>query len=330
MGRRWLLGLALLLAALTAQVAFAADPQPPYDPRPLMEAAGPEATGPFTFAVFGDSYANLPLVDLMRTVAARRPAFAVTTGDMVALGADTGNWDMLSERAGWFLSTIPTWPVIGNHELAGDRASGEANFARFYDLPAKSYSFEFRRCKFIVLGHGVPQVKAAAFLRQELADRNRYESVFVFRHSPFYTVGSKSVSEVPNERSELTKLFEKYRVTGVFSGHDHIYYRTRRNGVCYVTAGIAGAGIYELKRLGESVPGDAYMGVEGSSFVLHLPGRPERRVAKAKSSTDDWLFGVFVRVDGKRVTAETVSVTGEVWERFSPVNAVRPAGVRTK
>jgi hypothetical protein len=295
-----------------------------------MQAAKPEAMGPFTFAVFGDSYANPPLAGLMKMVAARHPAFAVTTGDMVAAGADAGDWDTLSARAGWFLSTISTWPVIGNHELAGGKAAGEANFERFYDLPAESYSFEFRRCKFIVLGHGLSQGKAAAFLHQELADRKRYESVFVFRHSPFYTVGSKSTSEVPNEPSELTKLFEKHRVTAVFSGHDHIYYRTRRNGVCYVTAGIAGAGIYELKRLGERVPADAYMGVDGPNYVLRLSGKAERRVARAKSSADDWLFGVFVRVGDGKVTAETISVSGEVWERFPLANLAEVAGARAK
>src|SRR5574340_514108 len=268
MGKRKLPLIALLLVAMS--LVSAAGAQPPYDPRPRLEAAAPEAAEPFSFAVLGDSYANPPLADLLRVVEKRHPSFAVTTGDMVALGADAGNWDLLGKRAGWFMSVIPTWPVIGNHELAGGRAAGEANYEQCYGLPARDTSFEFRGCKFIVLSHAESQEKAAAFLRHELADRGHYQHVFVFRHSPFYTVGSKRVSEVSNQPTELTKLFADYRVTAVFNGHDHIYYRTQRGGVSYITAGIAGAGIYELARLGERVPGDAYMGTQGADYLLHV------------------------------------------------------------
>jgi hypothetical protein len=317
--RVWLL--VAVVAALAQVVAVA---QPPYDPRPLAAAAGPEDAAPFTFAVFGDSYANPPLAGLMKMVALRKPVLAVTTGDMVAVGADASDWEILSRRAGWFLKSIPTWPVIGNHELNGGETAGRSNFERFYALPSVSYSFSFRRCKFIVMGYDMRQKDELSFLRQELADRNRYDYVFVFRHAPFYTVGWKSARQVPNRQTEVTELFEQRRVTAVFSGHDHIYYRTRRGGVCYITAGIAGAGIYELKRRDESVPGDAYMGTEGSRFVLHVPGTPDRIVPRNQSSASDWLFAVFVRVDGERVTAQTVPVKGEVWDEFSLLSAARP------
>jgi hypothetical protein len=323
---------ALLLALALALSARAAAAIPgPYDPAPLMAKADPSGSGPFTFVVFGDSYARPVLDDLLKMVAARPPTFAVTGGDMVSRGADDDDWQTLAERAGWFLQKIPTWPVIGNHELAGDRAKGEQSFRQFYALSDPSYSFVFRNSKFIVLNHeGSPAPNSqVAFLRRELRDHDKYAHVFVFRHEPFYTVGSKSKAEVPNQATAMTKLFEQYRVTAVFSGHDHTYYRTRRNGVDYIIAGVSGAGVYSLERLQEQRPGDAYMGVltHPDRFLLHVPGRPDVSLPEKDSSPDKWLFAVFVHVNGAQVTAETISMQGEIWDRFElarPPEAGKP------
>jgi len=307
--------LVLFAVVALSHLALATDHQPPYDPRPLMEAADASAGAPFTFAVFGDSYANPPLGGLLEMVAARKPTFAVTTGDMVSNGSDEAQWRTLSDRAGWFLSSIATWPVIGNHELAGAPGEGRAHFTSFYHLPKQSYSFIFRNSKFVVVGYE-SQAGQLAFLRAELADRAKYDNVFVFRHPPFFTVGSKSTSEVPNRATEITKLLTQRHVTAVIAGHDHSYYRTKREGVTYLIAGAAGAGLYDLRRISERRPTDSYMGVIGDRFVLHTPKGMNESVLRTASSEDDWLFAVFVHVDGKHVTAETISKNGDVWERF--------------
>jgi hypothetical protein len=311
----------LLLAAALAAVAGGAAPfLGPYDPAPLMAKAEPSASAPFTFAVFGDSYARPVLGDLLKMVADRSPAFVLTLGDMVAKGGEGDDWHMLDQRAGWFLRRFPTWPVIGNHELAGDRGKGRSSFLRFYGLSDASYAFVFRGCKFIVLDHrgtAAPDGQVT-FLRKQLADRRECAHVFVFRHEPFYTIGSKSRPEVPNQPTDMTRLFQQRQVTAVFSGHDHSYYRTRRGGVDYLIAGSAGAGVYRLERLREQAPGDAYMGRldDPDRFVLHVPGGRDVAVPAGQSSPDKWLFAVFVHVDGPRVTGETVSMRGEVWDRF--------------
>jgi len=315
LGKWTRLFLVFLAIAAVLHVAAAADHQPPYDPRSLMQAADPGAAGPFTFAVFGDSYANPPLAGLMRMVSQRKPSFAVTTGDMVADGSDDTTWTTLSDRAGWFLSSIPTWPVIGNHELAGNDEVGAASFARFYNLPQPSYSFTFRKSKFIVLGYD-SVAQQETFLRTQLADRSRYDNVFVFRHVPFYTVGSKSTDEVPNKPTRITDLLRKYKVTAVFAGHDHTYYRTKRDGVSYIISGSAGAGVYDLRRLSERRPNDSYMGLVGSSYVLHTPKGMNRKAPRKAASSSDWLFAIFVHVNGTHITAETISQSGKTWERF--------------
>jgi hypothetical protein len=260
-------------------------------------------------------------------VDARSPDFVVTVGDMVSRGSGEegpANWEMLSGRAGWFFRDHPTWPVIGNHEVSDEFQSGLENFLRFYGMAEQSYSFTFGNARFIVLGMDpewrlVPPDQVS-FLRRELADRDAYDHVFVFRHIPFCTVGMKDEREVPNTQTELVKLLKEYDVTATFTGHDHYYYRTRRSGVNHIISGVSGAGIYNLERLAEQAPGDAYMGVSAAEdqILLHVPGRVDRSIPYKGyfESGDEWLFAVLVHVNGDRATGETVSMWGEVWDSF--------------
>ena len=73
-----------------------------------------------------------------------------------------------------------------------------------------------------------------------------------------------------------------------------------------------------LLRLSERLPGDAFMGVQqaGASYRLYSPGLVDKTVPRDKTSASKWLFFVLVRVEGEKLIAETISVTGHVWDRF--------------
>ena len=49
-------------------------------------------------------------------------------------------------------------------------------------------------------------------------------------------------------RDAWTPLFERYGVAAVFSGHDHCYERSERNGVRYFVSGGGGAPLYPRSR----------------------------------------------------------------------------------
>jgi hypothetical protein len=320
--------LAVLVIGQTSVASQIIPPGGPYNPAGLMAQESEKCTGDrFTFALFGDSYANPVLRTLLEMVDTCSPTFIVTLGDMVEAGAGKEappNWRMLSERAGWLFRSRPTWPVIGNHETDESFDEGVNNFLSFYGLHDTNYSFTFRNAKFIVLGMDrderfVPPDQLA-FLRQELADRSSYQHVFVFRHVPFYTIGMKDKEEVPNQETEIVKLFNDNHVTAVFAGHDHYYYRTRRAGVTHIIAGVSGAGVYDLRRLAEQAPGDAYMGASAAEdqVILHVPGRVDKYAPYKEyyETGNQWLFAVLVHVNGSRVTAETISMDGDVWDSF--------------
>jgi hypothetical protein len=241
----------------------------PYDPRPKMEAlrakTNDAADGKMKFLVFGDAKHSPHFSTVLKYADSLKPDFCITTADLVNKGAgDQGeiDYDKLDKQGGWFLAKHITWPTVGNHELSGG-ADGVNNWDEFFNLPDPWYSFDYGNATFIALGwpKTYQNDEKLAWLESTLKAANtKGQHIFVYLHRPYYTVGAKAFSDVEGKPNATTDLFEKYGVTAVFSGHDHIYYRTKRGGVNYIISAGAGATIYPLTREHLAVEGDVYYG----------------------------------------------------------------------
>ena len=317
----------------------------PFDPAPLMaKLAERITTDRYTFAVLGDTKhaAAFPKKMIPFIQETLKPDFVLTTGDMVQSGGGSvgpGCWEKLSLEAGAEMKQRPWWPAIGNHELAGDplaKLSGKSAdekrtlaaqhaemgtelFKAFYHLPNVYYSFPFRNAVFIALPWQYPKGEALAWLEKELQGaQNAGKLIFVFNHCPFFTVGEKKVEHLPGKPNEVTALFDKYGVLAVFSGHDHIYHRTIRNGVAYIISAGGGAKIYKLFRRQEALPEDVYYGHNpdpdapaGEQYVLvNGSTKTEKKFAASES------FACLIQVDGKRVTLKAMACSGETWDEW--------------
>lgn len=311
----------------------------PYDPRPQMlqlqrdwqkEAAeqGDIHKQAMHFLVFGDSKHSPRLQDVLKIADLQKPDFCLTTADLVDRGAGAQGvieYKKLDEASGWFFRKYPTWPTLGNHEVAGTGSnkyeSGKKNFADFFGMDNPTYSFVYGNAKFIALDW--PKVYKDpvkfAWLESELkAAAGKH--IFIFRHRPFYTVGRKSQSDTEGISTATTELFKKYNVTAVFSGHDHIYYRTKRDGVWYITSAGAGARIYELNREAEAIEGDVYYGREAgvgpkkinktNNFRFHTAHGIDYPLTKAL------YFIVSVKIAKDRIVIEMIDTNGKVWDHF--------------
>ncbi len=317
----------------------------PFDPKPLMDKVRAHLTADkFRFAVLGDSKhaPTLPafIKYLEETV---NPDFVLGTGDMVAKGggqAGAGYYEMLAKidaqgEVGKSMRARPWWPAIGNHEVAGNPVStgskkegeqlrvnqqtGIENFKHFYNLDSDYYSFACRNCYFIALPFPQPAGAQMQWLESELKKASEEKKhIFIFNHVAYYTVGGKGADDIPNKETEITALFKKYGVAAVFSGHDHGYYRTVRNGIPYFISAGGGAAIYPGKRLDEAIAGDAYYyGVQESiengqptKFRLHKSDGSE------KITTVPDQFMCVVDVDGDTINCFTVTVKGEKWDEI--------------
>ncbi len=348
----------------------------PFDPQPLMRKVEERIrTDKYRFAVLGDTKHATQFPALIKLLEEDyAPDFVLTTGDMVQSGAGKvgpGYWEKLAIDTGSAMQKRPWWPAIGNHEVAGgpitslrdlddedlpkhNQAAGTENFKRFYNLKSDYYSFEFRNAVFIALPFKYPKGESETWLKAELQKaRENKKLIFVFNHAPFYTVGAKSKYEIENKETNITRLFREYGVLAVFSGHDHGYYRTVREGIPYLISAGGGAKIYPATRLKEALPEDVYyFGEPNSAHGDPLPeGVPvveleplSKRTAitppGAKREIPDIgrhkqyylyhsgvtgvtritdqvdLFTLIVDVDGPSVKLKCVSVRGETFDEM--------------
>lgn len=187
--------------------------------------ADPKSTR-FRFVVYGDTR-TYP--EDHRKVAAAirraRPAFAVHTGDLVALGDQWPLWD--TEFFGPLhplTAEVPMWVARGNHEQSG-------RFLPFlFHLPGPEkefyYRFDYGRARFIVLDYAASRPKMFAWMEYQLNAPPQPTWKFIFVHYPPFSVVSRRSYGPGWERERLAWLCQRYGVDLVFAGHDHDYMRT--------------------------------------------------------------------------------------------------------
>lgn len=298
----------------------------PYDPKPGMDKLPNKNKKTMHFLVFGDSKGSNRLQDVLKIADELNPQFCITTADLVNKGAgEIGKkeYKELDENSGWFFRKYPTWPTLGNHEVydgvysINDKsyASGVSNFGDFFGLKNPYYSFTYGNAKFIALDwiKVSESEERLKWLEKELKEAQG-KHIFIFKHRPYYTVGSKSYKDVEGKSTVATKLFTKYKVTAVFSGHDHLYYRTYRDDVHYIISSGAGASIYKLKREGDAISGDAYYGreVENKNKFRFHPS-----IGEDISFDEAMYFVISVKVNRKKITFEMIDTNGKSWDKFT-------------
>lgn len=317
--------IASIVLFLTAFIGYAQEEEEvnPYNPEPLMDQLRKEKgkkTTKMHFLVFGDSKGSKFFPDVLKRADTLNPDFCITTADLVDRGGgESGkvDYEKLDKMGGWFMRKYPMWPTVGNHEENGGDDAIE-NFTNFFGMKEIMYSFEYGNAKFIALPW--PKVsedpKKIKWLEKQLK-RAKGKHIFVYRHRPHYTLGSKPYTDVDGAETEVTKLYDKYNVTAVFSGHDHIYYRTKRNQTNYIISAGAGAPIYQLKRENDAVEGDVYYGKRLKSEI-EAGAIPFKHLAADGTKTDleeAMYYVVSVKIDGDKVSIEMIDQkTGKVWD----------------
>lgn len=218
--------------------------------------------GVWTFAVYGDCRTNHKVHSkVVKGIAAAKPALVLNTGDLVEHGRRPHEWDNFFKIIAPLLSAnVPYYPARGNHDQGGEK-QWEAKF----NIPNGSgsklyYSFDYGNAHFIALDTQTSLKSDTAqyqWLVKDLA-ATPAQHVFVYGHLPPYSIGMHGSNL--GVRRTLTPLLEKHKnnIRIVFNGHDHLYYRTRRNDVVYVVTGGGGAPLYQTWHIEEAQKGDAY------------------------------------------------------------------------
>jgi len=317
----------LLLLFLLATISYSQNnttkSDNPYNPVAKMELLKQKNGKGITnmhFLVFGDSKGSEYFAQVLKRADSLNPEFCLTTADLVKKGGgEQGkiDYEKLDKDGGWFMRKYPMWPTVGNHEVFGGDDALD-NFSNFFGMEKSMYSFEYGNAKFIALPW--PKInedeEKLAWLEAELKSANG-KHIFIFKHRPHFDVGSKKTEDVEGTSSSTTKLYDKYNVMAVFSGHDHIYYRTKRNATNYIISAGAGAKIYALKRESEAIKGDAYYGKRWKEDLKNSK-TAYKFVASDGTTTDiaeEMFYVLSVKIDGDKVSIEMIdSKTGKVWD----------------
>jgi acid phosphatase type 7 len=213
-----------------------------------LAAAGPASAGEpqlqNCIVVYGDSRTNhavhQKIVDAIMQV---NPAVVFHTGDMVEKGSSQEDWEMFDKITGPLRNKAEFYPAAGSHEK-----NIKLPFLDPKMFEDKTW-YSLERCGLhcIVLDTNLDLSAGSAqylWLENELKRmRADKKPILVFMHQSLFSVAKYSEAGAGLQKA-LAPLFEKYRVSIVFSGHDHNYQRFLYRHVYYIVTGGGGAPLH--------------------------------------------------------------------------------------
>jgi len=216
---------------------------------PAVFTTAPDASQTFRAAVYGDSRTQYEQHrEVVKSIAKNEPDILLHIGDMVEEGKNYKNWDReFFHPTADLIAYVPLYPVIGNHEYNG---SERMWYYDFFSLPGNEqwYAFTYGCARFVILDSIVsfsPGSSQYSWLVEEFQSSGYINSKWqiVLLHHPPYTSGGHRGDERPIA-DYLVPLFEANGVDMVFSGHNHQYERSIKDGIYYIVSGGGGAYLY--------------------------------------------------------------------------------------
>lgn len=263
--------------------------QAPSDPitytNKVLEANDSNEPKKFSFAVIGDtqgfsaSSSSDSFRSAVKNIVNQNVTVVISVGDLVS--SCDGDSKCTKKYDDWKSVAQPilnkTFEVQGNHDRTG-RDKADKAWQDEFDLPKNgpdgyselTYSFNIGNSHFVVLDSEKPQEHVVGqdqrdWLDNDLAN-NKKPNIFVFYHEPAYPVSSKigsSLDAKSPDRDALWTIFKKYKVTAIFSGHEHINSRKIIDGVLQFVIGNTNAFDHDLPK-----PGMADYSYQGHHYAI--------------------------------------------------------------
>ena len=237
--------LALLVAAAPASVACGnGNAATPADTQSATQPAVPlpNKNGTFKFAVLGDfgtgSSAQYETAKRMKTVYDRfKYELVILVGDNIYGSERPQDFKKKFEIPYKPLTDagVKFYAALGNHD------SREQRYYKPFNMDGKLYYTlnPQSEVRFFALESTYPEPEQMAWLEKELQASTSHWKIPFFHH-PLYSSGGRHGSDI-RLRETLEPMFLKHGVTVVFTGHDHMYERTKpQNGITYFVVGSGG------------------------------------------------------------------------------------------
>ncbi|MFL6234486.1 MAG: metallophosphoesterase family protein [Thermoanaerobaculia bacterium] len=235
----------------------------------------------FRFAAYGDTRDGHDVHrKIVEDVLSFHPGLVLQTGDLVHHGNAAEEWRIFDDITGAMRRQVPYYPARGNHDVAP-----EGYYEQRVTQPVLSgnklyYSFEKGNLHFVAIDTQQPlgpESEQGRWLETDLVQAQAAGLFIVpFFHKAIFSIGPHAVeADVVALRPILHSLFQRHGVRLAFEGHDHVYYRTVRDGITYVVTGGGGAPLYDGQHPELGLPQDVFEKVNHFCIVNVYTGRVE-------------------------------------------------------
>lgn len=207
----------------------------------------------FSFAVLGDNRDGKKVFKkIIHSINNDKDIkFSLNNGDLISKGSKREFSDYIKQIK---ILNQPLISIIGNHEIpsSNSKLNYKTVFGKLY------FSFQYENTYFIILDtadkHGLGK-KQRSWLIQELKKSKKFKNRFVFMHMPLYDPRKGKLKEGHSildskNAKKLNKIFDKYKVSMLFTSHIHMYYRGKWRGTPFIISGGGGAKLKKYKKHG--------------------------------------------------------------------------------
>lgn len=264
----------------------------------------PPAGRPMDFVFYGDSRTGFGTMagehaKVLMQVARKTPEMVFESGDIVPNGTYAQYLSEFFPVAKDLVRTTSFMAAPGNHDAISDLTT---NYGAMFPSPRPSgaawqtyYGFTCGNALFLSLdSNKISDGDQLKFLTAQLdagRDNPSIDHVFVWFHHAPYSPGSHG--DNTTVQSKWVPIFNRpeYKVTAVFSGHDHLYARMDDSSqVAYIVSGGAGANLYSDS--GKSKAKKVVSKMAYNFVSIHLAGLAMSAVAYDDTGTEIDRFAV--------------------------------------
>ncbi|NJL75710.1 MAG: hypothetical protein HC892_12470 [Saprospiraceae bacterium] len=206
--------------------------QPPFYSE-LFALKTEDTTLPFGFTAWGDSQGGWKTFQtLAQNMVQKSPAFSIGLGDLVADGSEPSQWLGFLYALQPLSSTVPIFPVIGNHDYDGYYDDLIPVLYQQHIRSDNYFAWTYNNCYFVALDPnerfpiGI-QDKQREWFFEQIASKawKNSEWRFVLLHQPPYSQGWKGYHGDEFIRELIDQNAASAKIDFVLSGHSHCYER---------------------------------------------------------------------------------------------------------
>ena len=171
------------------------------------------------------------------------PNFVIQLGDVSSFGGSKKYWHYTLQNISIYAASVPFQSIVGNHDYYGD-TGGNYRDVFPYNYPSEEglyYSFDYQNAHFIMIDNfdddGSVSETQKQWVEKDIKDAQSRDQkwIFLFFHHAAFTTGTSKQDW--DLQKWLVPIADKYRVDGVFFGHDHHYehwnYQYGNSGLLY-------------------------------------------------------------------------------------------------